>query len=184
MKKVIRILLLLSILCLSGCDFLRKVAGRPTGADLEAKAEYIEQRRQKEIADSIMAEQEALLASRIQDSVETAGASRAIDSLGVRMSSVFRFGQPVEDLEYQYNLIIGVFRNKRIADAKCVEAADYGFSPFLIPFSGGVNALCLCASDALKDVVNSYVSGCATGICPRDAWVYVNEMAAEQPDGQ
>lgn len=174
MKKVIRILLIFSILCLSSCDFLRKVAGRPTEADLEAKAERIELRRQQ-VRDSIIAAQEAALALRIQDSLETAAATHSLDSLGVKLSSVFRFGEPQEELEYKYNLIIGVFRNKSIADAKYKVASDWGFSPFLIPFNGGVNALCLCGSDALKDIVNAYAGGRTAGVCPRDAWVYVNK---------
>lgn len=174
MKKVIRILLIFSILCVSSCDFLRKVAGRPTESDLKAKAERIECRRQ-EVQDSISAALEALRAKEIQDSLETVAAAGSLDSLGVKLSSVFRFGEPLEGLEYKYNLIIGVFRTRSIVDSKCRAASDSGFQPFLIPFNGGINALCLCSSDSLGDVVDVYIAGSKARVCPSDAWVYVKE---------
>lgn len=174
MKKVIRILLIFSILCISSCDFLRKVAGRPTEADLQAKAERIELRRQ-EVRDSISAALEALRAKQIQDSLEAVAVARSLDSLGVKLSSVFRFGEPQEKLGYRYNLIIGVFRNRFIADSKYQIASNRGFSPFLIPFNGGINALCLCSSDSLGDVLDVYITGRKANVCPSDAWVYVKE---------
>lgn len=174
MKKVIRILLIFSILCISSCDFLRKVAGRPTEADLKAKAERIE-RRHQEVQDSISAVQEALRAKQVQDSLETVAAAGSLDSLGVKLSSVFRFGEPLEGLEYKYNLIIGVFRTRSIVDSKCKAASDSGFQPFLIPFEGGVNALCLCGSDSLGVVLDAFLAGRKANVCPRDAWVYVRQ---------
>lgn len=174
MKKVIRILLIFSILCISSCDFLRKVAGRPTEADIEAKAGYIEKRRQ-EIQDSVFASWKVQREAEVRDSILTARAAHSLDSMGVKLSGVFRFGEPLEKLEYRYNLIIGVFRNRSIADSKYKMASDCGFSPFLIPFNGGINALCLCGSDSLGDVVEVFVGGCAAKICPRDAWVYVKQ---------
>lgn len=171
MKKVIRILLIFSILCTSSCDFLRKVAGRPTEADLKVKAECLEHSRQ-EAQDSISAALEALRAEQIRDSLEAVG---TLDSLGVKMSSVFRFGDPLEGLECRYNLIIGVFRNKSIVDAKCKVAAGSGFQPFLISFDGGVTALCLCGSDSLGDVLDACLAGRKANVCPSDAWVYVRQ---------
>lgn len=52
MKKVVRILLIISVLSLTGCDFLRKVAGRPTSADLAEKQRLIDARM---LADSLAA---------------------------------------------------------------------------------------------------------------------------------
>lgn len=173
MKKVIRILLIFSILYISSCDFLRKVAGRPTEAEIEARAVYIEERRQ-EIQDSVFASWKAQREAEVQDSILIAQTAHRLDSMGVKLSAVFRFGQPQEQLKYRYNLIIGVFRTKSIVDSECKAASDSGFQPFLIPFNGGINALCLCGSDSLGVVADTYVAGRKAKICPRDAWVYVN----------
>lgn len=52
MKKVVRILLIISVLSLTGCDFLRMVAGRPTSAQIAEKQRLIDARM---LADSLAA---------------------------------------------------------------------------------------------------------------------------------
>lgn len=66
MKKVVRILLIISVLSLTGCDFLRKVAGRPTSADLAEKQRLIDARM---LADSLAALEVELAECESDDSL-------------------------------------------------------------------------------------------------------------------
>lgn len=156
MKKVAIICLALSLLSLSGCDFLRTVAGRPTSAELSEKKRVIEEKK------------------AAADSIACRDAKKELWKLGVKFSSVFTFGNPVHPLEYGYNLIVGVYLTENKARAHYDLARKEGFSPFFIEFANGAKALCLCGSDDCRAILDA-VSRAGRMVCPSDAWIYVNE---------
>lgn len=184
MEKVLRIVLILSVLSLAGCDFLRKVAGRPTEAELEVKKYHIAA-RERAVDDSILrVREEALRKKAVEDSLarlasaDSAAFSRypAGTCAGTKLSSVFSFGAPQTPLQKKYNVIIGVYRNEKIADAQMNDAQARGFSPFKIPFKGGVNAVCLASSDSFSELESLVIRGKRSGICPNGTWVYVRNQ--------
>ena len=173
MKKVLLILVIPVFLGLSGCDFLRKVAGRPTSGELQEKKDKIEARA-RFVRDSVKAVQEAMRI-REQERQDSIASAEALADMGVLLSDVFRFGTPLEKIERKYNIIIGVYRQFPTASAQVEAVKTKGFDPFYIPFAGGVNAVVLGCSDSLADVLCMVREGRQNGACPKDAWVYVRE---------
>lgn len=181
MKKVTTIILILSFLTLQGCDFLRRVAGRPTSDDLQAKAHAIEL-RDKSVSDSLERERErirqelvAAEAARL-DSLETV---RQFEQMDVRLSSVFTYGAPLVPLQHKYNMICGVFRKADVARRHFNKLEQIGFEPAFIDFEGGVKALCVASSDRLSDLYAVYVHGRNIKAIPADSWVYVASKSRE-----
>lgn len=171
MKKEVSILLILSILTLGGCDFLRKVASRPTSQEIQAKSELI-QKRQQEVRDSLFKVQETIRLAQAakKDSLDAAG---LLASLGVKSSSVFSFGTPLDLLPGRFNLITGVYRQDATARSQFNAQKAKGFDPIYVRFKGGVKAVCLASSDTLSVVASAARDGMDGKVCPKDAWVYV-----------
>ena len=155
--KHILIILTLVVPFLSGCDFLRKVAGRPTG-------EQIENMRLAQLA-----AEEAALQARV-DSLKREK-KMAMDSLAA-LDSIRQQGGSVLNpsllgglfstrLESRYYTVIGAFRSRSNAEQLLQKAADKGYAPALISFRNGFIAVGICpvntlkeASEALKKVKN------------------------------
>lgn len=171
MKKVINFLLISAILSLSGCDFLRKVASRPTSADLQAKSEQIRQRR-KAVSDSLQQQRQLLLAIE-KKRTDSLRARRTLDSLNVKFSGIFSFGEPLSPKLGRYTVVFGVFRTKSKADSQYRILKSGGFEPVNVNFPGGVRAVALCSSDTLERVSSEILRARAARVCPKDAWIYV-----------
>lgn len=172
MKKLKTILLSALILSVTGCDFLRTVAGRPTKEDIDIKKQRIEE-RVRWVRDSLMEEMERLRIREcaLKDSLD---GSEILDTLGVRTSNVFTFGEPVDGLRGEYNAIIGVYRDSVRALKQYETAVQSGFNPSFIKFDGGVRAVCLCSCDSLRMVADTVASALECGACGRDVWVYID----------
>ncbi|MCQ2166284.1 MAG: hypothetical protein MJY49_02490 [Bacteroidales bacterium] len=166
MKKVFRILLILSILCLSGCDFMRRVAGRPTGAELERKALKLEQLKAEKTAGTDSADVSAAKAE---------AALQELERMDVKLSSVFRFGTPAKPVKDKYSIIVGVFRNAASASRIVEKAKAKGFGAYLIRFPDGVNAVCLDGGGSPAAFPELITKARKEGLCPSDAWIYVKK---------
>ncbi len=177
MKKVFRILLILAILCTSGCDFLRRVAGRPTSAELESKAERLEAARTEKL-EAARAEKAK---AAVQDSIKTVSPEKieaSLKELGrmkVCISSEFRYGSPVKPIQYKYNVIAGVFRNTDSAAGIVEKAKAKGYGAFLIAFTAGVNAVCLAGADSPETFPGIIARAREDGLSPSDTWVYIKK---------
>lgn len=169
MKKVTTyITLVIIFLNITSCDFLRRVAGRPTSADIAIKSETLELRRQQ-VEDSLRFV--AALEAARRDSI--AVATRVRD-LGVKISDVFFFGDPTEPLQCRYNLIIGVYKTGAMASRQIREVESKGFTPFQIYFKDGVRAIALASDDNLASLADVIESARNAGVLPKDAWIYEN----------
>lgn len=171
MKKISRIILLVCMVLLSSCNFMRRVAGRPDSSELARKSVQIEA-RETYIKDSI---KQAKRARQAREAVvsDSLAALPVLREHGVKLSDVFSFGQPVRELEHRYNLIIGVYRNPATAKTQMLKVASLGFTPLRIDFEGGECAVCLVADNSLEKVAARAAEGMALKACPRDAWIYV-----------
>lgn len=170
MKKVATLLLILSFLSsVAGCDFLRRVAGRPTSADIERIGNAISEFRQDSIRKCRQRIADSLL---MADSIARQGIS---EDFGVKFSGVFTFGEPSSERMKKYNLIVGVYRYLSSFAPKVAELSGRGFNPFEINFPGGEYALCLGSCDNAEGLRELISRGRGCGVCPKDAWIYVNE---------
>ena len=171
MKKIMIVLMGLSLFAVTGCDFFRQLAGRPTSADIEAKRLEIliaEQQAAQARLDSLMKQQQIA-----KDSLA------ALDSIaqygGTILNPAKLGGLFATRLEARYYVIVGAFRVRANAENLLLKAKNAGYEPALISFNTGLIAVGLCpccnivdAKDALKKVKTEK-------FCPKDVWVLLNE---------
>lgn len=133
----------------TGCDFFRRLAGRPDSEWIEAKAEAIRQ------------EEEAL---RIRlDSLEKARKAEA-DSLAVADSV------RLANHRYRFCVILGSFSSKENAERYVEEIAAKGYKCELLTFRNST-AVGLCPTDDEEQAKKSLSELQRQDFCPNGAWI-------------
>lgn len=156
-----------SLFAVTGCDFFRQLAGRPTSEEIEMKRLEI-----------IRAEQARLDSIRREQKI-AADSLAALDSIaqygGTILNPAKLGGLFATRLEARYYVIIGAFRMRSNAEQLLLKARNAGYEPALISFNTGLIAVGLCpcsniveAKDALKRVK-------VEKFCPKDVWILLNE---------
>ena len=133
----------------TGCDFFRRLAGRPDSEWIEAKAEAIRQ------------EEEAL---RIrQDSLERARKAEA-DSLAAADSV------RLANHRYRCCVILGSFSSKENAERYVEEIAAKGYKCELLTFRNST-AVGVCPTDDEAQAKKSLSELQRQDFCPNGAWI-------------
>ena len=133
----------------TGCDFFRRLAGRPDSEWIEAKAEAIRQ------------EEEAL---RIrQDSLERARKAEA-DSLAASDSV------RLANHRYRFCVILGSFSSKENAERYVEEIAAKGYKCELLTFRNST-AVGVCPTDDEAQAKKSLEELQRQDFCPNGAWI-------------
>lgn len=133
----------------TGCDFFRRLAGRPDSEWIEAKAEAIRQ------------EEEAL---RIrQDSLERARKAEA-DSLAAADSV------RLANHRYRFCVILGSFSSKENAERYVEEIAAKGYKGELLTFRNST-AVGVCPTDDEAQAKKSLSELQRQDFCPNGAWI-------------
>lgn len=133
----------------TGCDFFRRLAGRPDSEWIEAKAE------------SIRKEEEAL---RIrQDSLERARKAEA-DSLAAADSV------RLANHRYRFCVILGSFSSKENAERYVEEIAAKGYKCELLTFRNST-AVGVCPTDDEAQAKKSLEELQRQDFCPNGAWI-------------
>ena len=147
-----------------GCDFFRKVAGRPTSADISAKRELIAEREAAR-ADSL-----AAAARRTADSLAL------VDSLR-NLSSPIVASRPVagQDLPLPFYVIVGSFGKEANARAFAEKTAAAGYPATLIPYKNGFTAVGVCPSADLPSAYEALKKVRKEPFCPSGVWILNNE---------
>lgn len=133
----------------TGCDFFRRLAGRPDSEWIEAKTEAIRQ------------EEEAL---RIrQDSLERARKAEA-DSLAAADSV------RLANHRYRFCVILGSFSSKENAERYVEEIAAKGYKCELLTFRNST-AVGVCPTDDEEQAKKSLSELQRQDFCPNGAWI-------------
>ena len=133
----------------TGCEFFRRLAGRPDSEWIEAKAEAIRQ------------EEEAL---RIrQDSLERARKAEA-DSLAAADSV------RLANHRYRFCVILGSFSSKENAERYVEEIAAKGYKCELLTFRNST-AVGVCPTDDEAQAKKSLSELQRQDFCPNGAWI-------------
>lgn len=171
MKKSLIFFLVAAAVSLSGCDFFRKVAGRPTSGDIESKKAEIqrtEARAKQAKIDSLEAVKKMM-----------ADSLAALDSLREMKSSLVEsvsFGGLYNtELESRYYVVVGAFRNRENADRLLQTVLEKGFYPTIIHFGNGLVAVGVAQCNKLSDALLSLKSVKREDFCPDDVWILVNK---------
>lgn len=172
MKRQVLLFLAVAVFAVSGCDFFRSLAGRPTSEDIEMKR--IE----------ILRAEEAALQARL-DSLKNVEQKMMQDSLNA-LDSIRQIGGSVLNparygglfatrLEARYYVIIGAFRTRTNAENLLRTAKEKGYRPALISFQSGMIAVGLSPVNKLTDALIELKKVKQEPFCPKDAWILVNE---------
>jgi len=142
-------IILLVVTSVTGCDFFRKLAGRPDSEWIEAKAEAI--RQEKEI---IRLRQDSLAKVRkaLEDSVATADSVRLANH------------------RYRFCIILGSFSSKENAERYVEEIAAKGYKGELLAFRNST-AVGVCQTDDEAQAKRSLEELQRQDFCPKGAWI-------------
>lgn len=175
MKKSYILLAALVMMTVTGCDFFRKLAGRPTSDVIEVKRQEmvadmeIKAAREKAVQDSL-----ALVAKNEADSVE---ACRYIKENGVRLYTSSSLGGIVQDeaaegCRGQYRVIVGSFKDKANAQKKLRQVEEAGeFGSHFIGMRNGMIAVATCPVDRIQNALAGLKGLQRIGACPEDGWI-------------
>ncbi|MCQ2149151.1 MAG: hypothetical protein MJY45_02165 [Bacteroidales bacterium] len=163
-RTIILFLAAVTLACLlSGCDFLRKVASRPTSVELETlKADRTE--KERVLADSLA----ALKAAEEYEAAETAARDR-FNGAGV----TFREENGVEGLQCRYCIVLGSFLQNYNAGRIASEVEGCGLQPVKFRYVGGYTSVGVC-SDTLAVLWKNYSRLESEPFFPQDAWIMIN----------
>ena len=165
------LMLMVALPLFTGCDFFRKLAGRPTSADIENKRIAImhaEEAAHQARMDSIALEHQIVVDSlAIIDSIrQQSGNMINPGSLGGLLEA---------KLDARYYIIVGSFRSRANAESLMGKVSERGYSPKLISFRNGLIAVGVGACDNIKDAYSTLNMVREEKFCPSDVWILVNE---------
>lgn len=176
MKQYFYICILsLVMMSVTGCDFFRKVAGRPTSDVIEAKRTEIQLRKEQARRDSIaLADSIAAIRRAQKDSAE---AYAFLSNEGVLTFTPARLGGVSGSaLQHKFYVVVGSFRQTANAEYMLKNISEVAESnPELIRFRNGMVAVAACPSDSIQEVVRGYKRVKTHPACPADAWILKNE---------
>lgn len=175
MKRSYILIFTVVMLTVTGCDFFRRVAGRPTSDVIEMKRlEMIWDMEEKAAREKAYKDSVARVEKALKDSVEACEYIKQ-NRVSVIMPQKLG-GMYTKDLEAAYYIVTGSFRSRYNADAflRRVNAAG-DFSPVLITFRNGMVAVAACPSDKVQDAVAALKQLRTQPFCPPDAWILKNE---------
>lgn len=159
-----------------GCDFVRQVAGRPTGAQVEALR--VERERAEEAAHQARLDSMKQLQQAMADSLAALEAY-LLDSLsqtkGTMVSPGKLGGISASQLKSRYCIVVGAFRTKEFAERKRKACDDAGYAATIVTFRNGLMAVTVCQSNSLDQTLKTLKQLRGKGICPPDGWILINE---------
>ena len=172
MRKSVILLMLAAVFVLTGCDFMRILAGRPTSKDIDEKRVMI-----------MKAEEAALQARldsmrRVEEKVvsDSLAASDTLAARGVVVSDASRLGGLADgDHGARYHIVIGVFRERTNARKLADEAEAAGFPAVLMDCNRGMIAVGVCPSDRIVQTLDALDRLRLESFCPKDSWILLNE---------
>lgn len=171
MKRTVILTLLFSAMLFSGCDMFRRLAGRPTAEELDRMR--LEMMAEKE------AEHQARIDSLRQVEKMLTDSLSVLDSLkqlhGTILNPSEMGGLFTTRLEARYYIVVGSFRNRSNAESLLNDVSAKGYSPVLINFRNGFNAVGISPASSLKEVLASLKKVKTEDFCPSDVWILVNE---------
>lgn len=182
MRKSVILLLSVVMITVTGCDFFRVVAGRPTSKDIEHKRMALMKAEEAALQarlDSAAKAEKAKLAEAEKALKDSADAYAYMASDGVTLLRASRLRGVKEDgLEEKadgaaYRVVVGSFRDSGNADAFMAKIAATGdFRPHLITFGNGMIAVATCPSGRIQDAVAGLKElKSSHPACPADAWI-------------
>lgn len=176
MRKIVLIILsVLVVVSVSSCDFVRRVAGRPTSEELnqarELKVKIVA--REKAKADSL----EAVRLAEVRRADSLKAVAAADSALIANTKAIFRKASRIgkmDPLEYPYYISLGIFRNKENSAMKIGQAQRAGYE-VTIGRCGPCEVILICPCKTKAEAVTAYEEVSRKRFCPQDAFILIAE---------
>lgn len=174
MSKSLRVVAALAIaaVALSGCDFLRTLAGRPTSADLQAlRAGAQASAVAAENSDTTVAD----AVSFIVDAAAEAAADSALRSDGVPLRIASELRNRLANVPVQrYYFIVGMFSQEDNALRVAAKADSAGYKYELLRYANGNTLVGVVPSATLSELYSEYDRLRQESFFPKESWVLEN----------
>lgn len=178
MKKLIQTVLILIPVALAatGCDFFRKLAGRPTSDQIAAMAEAIRLEESARIADSLrkaLAEPQedsaAIAPAPATPAAQAASTPTASSPVTAATTPAASAPAPAGDLKRFY-VVMASFGNSANANkyASILEAKGY---PATILKRGSYQVVAVCGTDDEAAIKQSFDEIRRQDFCPQGVWI-------------
>lgn len=171
-KGLIILALVAAASAATGCDFMRKVAGRPTSEELQALSDrFAEQTaRDAEEARQKQLEEE----SRLRDQADSIAAVSALSDVIFKNLSELKL-EGNGGMTAGYGVVLGAFASPENAAKLIKTVSDAGYRAQELRYSSGVVGVVAGATDSFGELGRTYSSIKSEKFCPKDAWVLVNK---------
>lgn len=154
-KSFIAIAAMVSACVLAGgCDFLRKVAGRPTSSQIEAA---VEQR----------AEQQRLAEAAERDSIRRAEEAAA-EAARLEAEAQAQVGEAQS--QERYYVVVGSYREPRHAERKKKKMEAAGCKA-VVARVRGLHVVAVCPSATREEALRTRSRLIRRGLCPEAGWI-------------
>ncbi len=173
MFRICKYMILAAVVAMlaTGCDFFRRLAGRPTSADIAAKIERIRA--------AVQACEAARLDSIRRVEQRRADSLAVLDSIqreGDRMWRPERLGGlTVASLPARYYLVVGAFASMDNAERFSDQLAQRGYPAEIIAFRNGYNAVAVCKTDDITEMYASLRQLKRQDFCPPNVWILTSD---------
>lgn len=138
-----------AMMLLTGCDFFRSIAGKPTSKDLERmRQEALEQERRQ----------------RIQDSIDRAKA--------LELARAEAEAADLPENVGRYHVVVGSFKVEGNAGKMRALLEKNGYTPRVIEFNNGFEVVSVAAYDNYRDALRAMRELMELQFCPEDVWIY------------
>ena len=177
--RIVKILLIIgALISLTGCDFFRILAGRPTSADIEEIKIEI-QRVEQEALQARLDSLERVRVARVKDSLARIDSIAALDSIvektGPLLTPAKFKGMSSGEFKTRYYIGVGAFRSLANANTFKKKTEDRGYEATVFCFKNGMCVVGVCPTDHIREAQRSLKRVSEDSFFPKGAWVLVNE---------
>lgn len=164
------LLAILGVALLQGCDAFRRLAGRPTSDEIEAKRQLIlaEEAAHQARIDSLSRVEKAKA-----DSLSMLERFKESGEMFLSVSSLRR--ADALKLSKRYYIVVGAFSNVDNASWLASKIENAGYSVEKIPYGNGFTAVGAAGTDSLAHLWDNLQKVRTESFCPKDVWILVNE---------
>lgn len=178
MNKVPVLLCLALLACLvSGCDFFRTLAGRPTSREIEARRTAIAQVRARKaaVADSLEAVRRDSIARAERAVADSLHAVDTLVSIGKYHNASSYRNIPASRLRSRYAVVVGVFSSDANANRMLARYAGEGFDGYVLHYRSSLMAVVVSPCDKVAEALEAYRKVRSLPFSSKQTWVIVNE---------
>ncbi len=177
--RIVKILLVFgALISLTGCDFFRMLAGRPTSADIEEIRTEIKRVEQEALQARLDSLEKGRLA-REKDSLARVDSIAALDSIvektGPLLNPTKFKGVSSGEFEARYYVVVGAFRSSANAYSFKHKTDGHGYQSRIFCFNNGLCVVGVCPTDHIREAQRSLKKVSEDSFFPKGAWVLVNE---------